>query len=64
MTANADVSAANEAQDRADIALAESHGFVREPTLGGQAAYDDHIAEDAIEARTFLASNFTVWRHV
>lgn len=41
--------------DRDIIRQAEDVGFVREPTMGGQAAYDEHITEDAREARAYLA---------
>lgn len=40
--------------DREIIRKAEDAGFVREPTMGGHAAYDEHISEDAREARAYL----------
>lgn len=39
-------------QARALIERAESHGYVREPSIG--TAYEDYLLEDADEARAYL----------
>jgi hypothetical protein len=47
---------------QAIIVRAESLGFVREATLGGQHGYDSYLYEDASEAVRFLHDGEDYWK--
>jgi hypothetical protein len=44
------------------IARAEALGFVREPTLGGEAGYALYLHEDALEALEWLRDDIGIDR--